>query len=112
MAVLSLLAACDGVVAAVRPTVAAHQRRSSILEYMTNLVRRSLGAAVFATGSFSLLTYLPDGEWALIAAVSAVLWGSRLHPHLCTLLSLPLRQVTLMFLHFLREAKKRTGLCP
>lgn len=55
----------DQLLALVEPSAAANACRAAVVAYIGSTVKKSLGAATIAMGSFAARVYLPDQELAL-----------------------------------------------
>ncbi|XP_050112115.1 uncharacterized protein LOC126590671 isoform X2 [Malus sylvestris] len=54
--------ATQEIVPKIQPTLAAHQTRKEVIQYVQNLITCNVGCQVFPYGSVPLKTYLPDGD--------------------------------------------------
>ncbi|KAM1653394.1 hypothetical protein ACFX15_005608 [Malus domestica] len=54
--------ATQEIVSKIQPTLAAHQTRKEVIQYVQNLITCNVGCQVFPYGSVPLKTYLPDGD--------------------------------------------------
>ncbi|KAM1167099.1 hypothetical protein EV2_029921 [Malus domestica] len=63
--------AIQEIVSKIQPTLAAHQTRTEVIQYVQNLITCNVGCQVFPYGSVPLKTYLPDGDIDMTAFGSA-----------------------------------------
>jgi hypothetical protein len=70
----------------VMPTSASEQRYSDALAFIENIIKKAIGAEVYAHGSYALKTYLPDADLDVSAFFSKALntsWVQRVVNALC-----------------------------